>query len=75
MLKRLALAPALEHAVPLGSKWDGGKLPIDPVARYLHYEQAYKARPAPFPQSPIPPSFPVLARAFLWLVGRSNVAC
>ena len=43
VLKRMALGIALEHAVPLGSKWDGGKLPIDPVARYLHYETAYKA--------------------------------
>ena len=44
-LQRLALATALEHAVPLrqrnpASPKDGPKT-IDPVKRYLHYEKAY----------------------------------
>ena len=41
MLARLALGTALEHAVPIIGTWDSG--PIDPVARYMHYEAAYMA--------------------------------
>ena len=40
VLKRMALGTALEHAVPIVGRWNGQ---IDAVARYLAFEQAYKA--------------------------------
>jgi len=45
VLQRLALAIALEHAVPVGQQnpkalTDGPEI-IDPARRYLHYEKAY----------------------------------
>ncbi len=43
-LQRLALAIALEHAVPMGQRNPTGATDapthVDPVARYLHYEKA-----------------------------------
>lgn len=48
VLQRLALATSLEHAVPIAQEnpKDQTDAPefIDPVKRYLHFEQAYLAR-------------------------------
>merc|ERR1719272_1681839 len=41
VLKRFALATAVFHAVPLQHRFH--TTVIDPVERYLHYEQAYLA--------------------------------
>ena len=47
VLQRLALAIALEHAVPVAQRNPKGSLDapstVDPVQRYLHYEAAYLA--------------------------------
>ncbi len=47
VLQRLALAIALEHAVPIGQRnptgQTDGPASVDPVKRYLHYEKAYQA--------------------------------
>ena len=44
-LQRLALATSLEHATPIAqsapASETGGPATIDPVKRYLHYEQAF----------------------------------
>lgn len=46
-LQRLALAVALEHAVPIAQRnaeaATGAPATVDPVRRYLHYEQAFLA--------------------------------
>ena len=45
VLQRLALAIALEHAVPIEQRnpkaQTGGPATVDPAKRYLHYEKAY----------------------------------
>jgi len=45
VLQRLALAISLEHAVPIGQTNPTAQIDapdtVDPVKRYLHYEQAY----------------------------------
>jgi len=47
VLQRLALAVALEHAVPIAQRNPKAKTDapptVDPVKRYLHYEKAYLA--------------------------------
>jgi len=47
VLQRLALAIALEHAVPIAQRNPKAKTDapptVDPVKRYLHYEKAYLA--------------------------------
>ena len=47
VLQRLALAIALEHAVPTEQRNPSGQvdgpLTVDPVQRYLHYEEAFLA--------------------------------
>jgi len=48
VLQRLALAIALEHAVPIAQRNPKAKTDapptVDPVKRYLHYEKAYLTR-------------------------------
>merc|ERR1719420_1024368 len=43
ILQRVALGTALEHAFPFKHKYVNSTSNVDPVARYLHYEQAYLA--------------------------------
>jgi len=42
VLRRLALGTAVHQAVPIQQRWPQGDV-VDPVERYLHYEQAYLA--------------------------------
>ena len=64
VLRRLALATALAHAVPIGVAF-GLPGTIDPVARYLHYETAYLA-------GDLDPAFEVLTVFELKMVTDSD---
>jgi len=55
VLKRLAVGTALAHAMPVAIRFSHAKPAaiVDPVARYAHFEAAYKA-------GALDPAFPVL---------------